>query len=114
MKNMQLWYLDNGCSKHMTGDKSKFVNITFKQEGHVIYGDNNKGRILGRGSIQDKSNLLIHDVLYVKGLKHSLLSISQLWDKGYQVIFKPNSCEIWLPNSKEVMFIGKESTMFIF
>ena len=43
MESMQLWYLDNGCSKHMTGDKSKFVNITFKQEGHVTYVDN-KGK----------------------------------------------------------------------
>jgi len=38
----------------MTGDKSKFLSIFFKQEGHVTYGDNNKGRILGRGSIGDK------------------------------------------------------------
>jgi len=90
MESMQLWYLDSGYSKHMTGDKSKFVNITFKQEGHVTYGDNNKERILGRGSIRDKSNLLIHDILYVEGLKHNMLSISQLCDKGYQVIFKPN------------------------
>jgi len=51
--------------------------------------------------------LLIHDVLYVEGLKHNLFSISQLCDKGYQVIFKSNSCEICLPNSKEVMLIGK-------
>jgi len=91
----------------MTRDKSKCVSIIFKQEGHVTYEDNNKGRILGRGSIGDKSILLIHDVLYVKGLKHNLLNISQLCDKGYQVIFKTNSCEICLPNSKEVMLIGK-------
>jgi len=99
--------LDNGCSKHMTGDKSMFVNIIFNQEGHVTYGDNNKGRILGRGSIGDKSILLIHDILYVEGLKYNLLSISQLCYKGYPIIFKPNSCEIFLPNSKEVMLIGK-------
>ena len=43
---MQQWYLDSGCSKHMTGDKSKFLSISFKKEGHVTYGDNNKGRIL--------------------------------------------------------------------
>jgi len=86
----------------MTGDKSKFVSITFKQEGHVTYGDNNKGRILERGSMGDKDNLIIHDVLFVEGLKHNLLSISQLCDKGYQVIFKTNSCEICLLNSKEV------------
>ena len=104
---MQQWYLDSGCSKHMIGDTYKFVSIIFKQEGHVTYGDNNKGRILGRGSIGDKSILLIHDVLYVEGLKHNLLSISQLCDKGYQVIFKTNSCEICLPNSKEVMLIRK-------
>ena len=51
--------------------------------------------------------MIIHDVLYVEGLKHNLLSISQLCDKGYQVIFKTNSCEICLPNTKEVMLIGK-------
>ena len=51
---MQQWYLDSGCSKHMTGDKSKFLSISFKQEGHVTYGDNNKGKILGRESIGEK------------------------------------------------------------
>ena len=90
---MQQWYMDSGCSKHMTGDKSKFLSIFFKQEGHVTYGDNNKGRILGRGSIGEKDILIIHDVLYVEGLKHNLLSISQLCDKEYQVIFKTNSCK---------------------
>jgi len=104
---MQQRYLNSGCSKNMTGDKSKFLSISFKQEGHVTYGDNNKGRILGRGSIRDKDILIINDILYVEGLKHNLLSISQLCDKGYQVIFKTNSCEICLPHKKEVMLIGK-------
>ena len=49
-----MWYLDNGYSKHMTEDKTKFVNLFLKQEGHVTYGDNNKGKILGRGTIGDK------------------------------------------------------------
>ena len=104
---MKQWYLDSGCSKHKTGDKSKFLSISFKKEGHVTYEDNNKGRILGRGSIGDKDILVIHDVLYVEGLKHNLLSISQLCDKGYQVMFKSNTCEICLPNTKEVMLVGK-------
>jgi len=91
----------------MTGDKSKFVNLLLKQEGHVTYGDNNKRKIIGRGIIGDKNTFLIHDVLFVEGLKHSLLSISQLCDKGYQVTFKPNTCEIRLPNSQEVLLIGK-------
>ena len=40
-------------------------------------------------------------------MKHSLLSISQLCDKGYQVTFKSSNCEIRLPNSQEVLLIGK-------
>jgi len=88
---------------------SKFISISLKQDTHVTYGDNNKGKILGKGTISNGSSLLIHDVLYVEGLKHSLLSINQLCDKGYQVTFKKNSCEIRLPNSKDVLFIGKRS-----
>jgi len=60
----------------MSGDKTKFVNLLLKTEGHVTYGDN-KGKILS-----DKNSFLIHDVLFVEGLKHNLLSISQLSDKG--------------------------------
>jgi len=45
-------------------------------------------------------------VLFVEGLKHSLLSISQLCDKGYQITFKSNTCEISLPKSQEVLLIG--------
>jgi len=91
MANQHLWYLDSGCSKHMTGDKNLLVNILLKQEGHVTYVDNNKGKILGRGTIGDKNTFFINDVLFVEGLKHSLLSISQLCDKGYQKTFNPNT-----------------------
>jgi len=93
----------------MTGDASKFLSISPKPNGHVTYGDKNKGKILGKGTIGNESSLLIHDVLYVEGLKHNLLNISQLCDRGYQVTLRTNSCEIRLPNSKDVLLIGKRS-----
>ncbi|RDX82434.1 hypothetical protein CR513_36783, partial [Mucuna pruriens] len=34
----------------------------------------------------------IENVLYVKGLKHNLLSISQLCDNGYDVSFNKGEC----------------------
>ena len=82
------WYLDSGCSKHMTGDLTKFTSLKLKAEGHVTYGDNNRGRILGRGTVGTGNSTTIENVLYVEGLRHSLLSISQLCDKGYKVNFK--------------------------
>jgi len=71
------WYIDSGCSKHMTGDASKFTHISPKKSGHVTYGDNNKGRILGVGKIGTNSSTSIENVLLVDSLKHSLSSVSQ-------------------------------------
>ncbi|BAT79039.1 hypothetical protein VIGAN_02183700, partial [Vigna angularis var. angularis] len=86
-----MWCLDSGCSKHMTGDKKKFTSFRKKERGFVTYGDNNKGKILGIGDIGSEDTLMIKDVLYVEGLKHNLISISQLCDKGFKVTFEQNS-----------------------
>ena len=30
-----MWYLDSGCSRHMTGDKAKFAKLELKEEGLI-------------------------------------------------------------------------------
>jgi len=59
----------------MTGDIKKFSNISHKVSGHVTYGDNNRGKILGTGKVRSPSTVEIEDVLLVDGFKHNLLSI---------------------------------------
>ena len=78
----------------MTGDKNKFTSLTLKDGGNVKFGDNSKGKIIGIVNISKTHSLVIEDVLLVDGLKHNLLSISQLCDKGYNVIFKSIMCII--------------------
>jgi len=75
--------------------KKKITKLRLKNEGFMTYGDNNKGRILGTRTISNGSSSNIIDVLLVEGLRHNLLSISQLCDKGYKVIFEPNHCLIF-------------------
>ncbi|VFQ86105.1 unnamed protein product [Cuscuta campestris] len=53
-----LWYLDRGCSKHMTGDASKFLQIKPAKGGNVVFGDNSKGKIIGVGSVGKKTKAL--------------------------------------------------------
>ncbi|RVW80169.1 hypothetical protein CK203_054137 [Vitis vinifera] len=36
------WFLDSRCSRHMTGDESKFAFLTKRKEGYVTFGDNAK------------------------------------------------------------------------
>jgi len=43
----------------------------------------------------------------VEELKHSLLTISQLCDKGYQVNFEANTCTISYETSGKVLFTGR-------
>ena len=70
------WYLDSGCSRHMTGDKEQFNKLDAKDGGHVTFRDNAKEKIIGISEIGNSQSLSIHHVLFVDGLKHNLLSIS--------------------------------------
>ncbi|KAH6756266.1 hypothetical protein C2S53_003686 [Perilla frutescens var. hirtella] len=69
-KPKMFWYLDSGCFKHMTRDRK------------VLDGFMVKGKVVVNG------------VSHVDGLKHKLLSISQLCDNDYSVDFNKNSCDI--------------------
>ena len=102
-----LWYLDSGCSKHMTGDASKFLWIKPSKGGNVVFGDNNKGKIIGIGSVGKDSSNSIDDVSLVTLLKHNLLSISQLCDKGNRVIFEPKECVVQRMIDNEIILRGK-------
>nr|UBX54601.1 transposon Pol polyprotein [Lupinus angustifolius] len=104
-----LWYLDSSCSKHMTSDKSKFSVLTLRDKGYVTYGDNNKGRILGVVRIEKPPSTTIYGVLYVEGLNHNLLSISQLCDKGFHVAFYLDKCIIESKDSNNSKLIERKN-----
>jgi len=91
-----MWYLDSGCSKHMTEDSTQLINTKWKSTGYVTYGDNNRGKILGVGDIGGNDRVIIKDVLLVKGLKHNLL-----------ITFKPAQCLITDSKSAETVLVGK-------
>ncbi|GKF57317.1 hypothetical protein Tco_0170854, partial [Tanacetum coccineum] len=47
-----LWYLDSGCSKHMTGDRSQLTNFVNKLLGTVKFGNDHVAKIMGYGDHQ--------------------------------------------------------------
>ena len=70
------WYLDSGCSRHMTGDKTKFYLLTKGEGGQVTFRGNSKGKIIGSGKVGKNLSSCIDDVILVEGLVYNLLSIS--------------------------------------
>jgi hypothetical protein len=76
------WYIDSGCSSHVTWDKNKFHTLNEVNEGSITFGDNATTRIAGRGTLSlDNGKTKIDNVLYVEYLEHNLLNVSQMCDQ---------------------------------
>ncbi|GKD88803.1 integrase, catalytic region, zinc finger, CCHC-type containing protein, partial [Tanacetum coccineum] len=64
-----LWYLDSGCSKHMTGDRSQLTNFVNKFLGTVKFGNDHVAKILlwmtyqiGDVTISSSSGPALHEM----------------------------------------------------
>ena len=97
-----LWYLDNGYSRHMTGDRSPFKVFKSKKGGSVTIGDESKSQIKGKGIISLPGLSNIANVLYVKGLRVNLLSISQICDQDFMVLFSKGKCLVMDESGKMI------------
>ncbi|KAA0065838.1 uncharacterized protein E5676_scaffold943G00090 [Cucumis melo var. makuwa] len=72
------WYPDRGCFKHMTGNRSFFSELKECTSGHVMLGDDAKGRIIAKGNIEKYNLPCLNDVRYVERLKENLISLINL------------------------------------
>ncbi|GJS54551.1 retrovirus-related pol polyprotein from transposon TNT 1-94 [Tanacetum coccineum] len=86
-----LWYLDSGCSKHMTRDRSQLTNFVHKFLGTVKFGNDQVAKIMGYGDYQI-GNVTISRVYYVEGLGHNLFSVGQFCDSDLEVAFRKHTC----------------------
>ncbi|GKA82632.1 retrovirus-related pol polyprotein from transposon TNT 1-94 [Tanacetum coccineum] len=85
-----LWYLDSGCSKHMTWDRSWLRNFVKKFIGMVRFGNGHFGDIMGYGDYVIGESV-ISRVFYVEGLGHNLFSVGQFYDSDLEVAFRKHS-----------------------
>nr|GFB75571.1 integrase, catalytic region, zinc finger, CCHC-type, peptidase aspartic, catalytic [Tanacetum cinerariifolium] len=88
-----LLYLDSGCSKHMTGDRSQLINFVQKFLGTIKFGNDHVAKIMGYGDYQI-GNVTISWVYYVEGLRHNLFSVGQFCDSNLEVAFCQHTCFI--------------------
>nr|GEW05530.1 retrovirus-related Pol polyprotein from transposon TNT 1-94 [Tanacetum cinerariifolium] len=88
-----LWYLDSGCSKHMTGDRSQLINFVQKFLGTVKFRNDHVVKIMGYGDYKIR-NVTISKVYFVEGLGHNLFSVGQFCDSDLEVAFRQHTCFI--------------------
>nr|GFA64378.1 hypothetical protein [Tanacetum cinerariifolium] len=78
-----LWYLDSGCSKHMTEDRSQLINFVRKFLGTVKFGNDHVSKIMGYGDYKI-GNVTILRVYFMEGLGHNLFSVGQFYDSDLE------------------------------
>ncbi|KAJ9557270.1 LOW QUALITY PROTEIN: hypothetical protein OSB04_011884 [Centaurea solstitialis] len=96
-RNENLWHVDSGCSRHMTGNRSFLENFTTFNGGYVAFGDNPRGgKVSGKGKVTG-GKLTLEDVYYVDQLRYNLMSVSQVCDKKLFTLFSETECMILSP-----------------
>ena len=82
----------------MSRMKSLFKEIDESQKSEVRLRDNKQMQVAGKGIIAIKTKKgnvkLLSDVQYVPNLAHNLLSVGQLMNGGYLILFDNGFCSI--------------------
>eukprot|EP00253_Pinus_taeda_P027997 PITA_27997 len=88
-----IWYVHSGASRHMTGVREYFSEISESEtDVEVVLGDDKVVRAVGVGTLtfqrESKPPLKVTKVLYVPRMRKNLISVSALEDRGYEVLFR--------------------------
>ena len=79
----------------MTGDKEKIQSYNaIEKERKVTFGNDTPTVIKGKGFALLKEKVKAGHAMYVYGLKHNLLSVSQICDQGNEVVFRSQECVV--------------------
>ncbi|GJV01553.1 retrovirus-related pol polyprotein from transposon TNT 1-94 [Tanacetum coccineum] len=93
-RDIVLFIVDSGCSKHMTGNLKLLTNFVEKFLGTVKFGNDqtrNQSWLWRSGS---RKTITIKRVYYVEGLNHNLFSVGQFCDADLEVAFRKSTCYI--------------------
>ncbi|KAM2091058.1 hypothetical protein ACFX1T_029593 [Malus domestica] len=84
------WYIDSGCNNHMTGDERLLVNVQRDLTSQVKMGTGEICQVAGKGTLVIETKLgrkHIQEVMLVPGLEENLLSVGQMMENGYYLLF---------------------------
>ncbi|GAU50842.1 hypothetical protein TSUD_232190 [Trifolium subterraneum] len=102
-----LWYLDTGCTNHMTGHIDWLLELDENFKSTVKFAYNRTISVEGKGKVmvtrKNGNHTFVTDVLYVPTMKHNLLSLGQLIEKGFALSTKDKFLEVHDLNKKLVL-----------
>ncbi|KAG8492389.1 hypothetical protein CXB51_009729 [Gossypium anomalum] len=110
------WLFDSGCTNHMSPDATIFKTLDRSCKTRVKIGDGHCIQAEGIGDViicTPSSNKLIPNVLFVPEIDRNLLSIAQLLEKRYTVVFKGKECQISDQKGSILMTVPMSDKSFV-
>ncbi|CAN6680964.1 unnamed protein product [Malus baccata var. baccata] len=84
------WYIDSGCSNHMTSMEDLLVDIDRNVKAKVQVGTGNLVKVAGKGTLiieTMKGRRYIREVMFVPSIIENLLSVGHMTEHGYFLLF---------------------------
>ncbi|KAG6535304.1 hypothetical protein ZIOFF_000269 [Zingiber officinale] len=109
------WLIDSGCTNHMTNDKELFKDLHPTKITKVRIGNGDYISVKGKGMItitNCSGTKLISEVLFVPEIYQNLLSVGQLIEKGFKVVFEDNFCLIKDAANQDIFKIKMKGKSF--
>ncbi|KAK3011851.1 hypothetical protein RJ639_010447, partial [Escallonia herrerae] len=118
------WIIDSGCSHHVTGNDSLFLELHQHSRDKVIITADNyvhpvekEGNVCIASERLNEDDIILSNVYHVSGLSKNLVLVSQITNSGKYVLFGPQDVKI-LDNVKNiaanVLVVGqKKDSLFV-
>ncbi|WRX23007.1 Reverse transcriptase [Theobroma cacao] len=109
------WLIDSGSSNHITGNEKLFSKLDKSFNARVKIGNGMFLKILGVGTVIVKTSKRlksISDVYFVPDAQQNLLSVSQLTDNKYVLLFKGKACTVFDRTSVEILTVAMKSRCY--
>ncbi|GJR16142.1 retrovirus-related pol polyprotein from transposon TNT 1-94 [Tanacetum coccineum] len=103
---------ENGCSRHMTGVKQYLYRYSKESSLKVVFGDDSSRDTEGYDSV-NCNGITFTRVAYVNGLKHNLISISQLCDANYKFLFTKTQGTIYNQNDEVFLIAPRRRDVYV-
>ncbi|GJV74083.1 retrovirus-related pol polyprotein from transposon TNT 1-94 [Tanacetum coccineum] len=100
-----------GCSKYMTGNRSRLKKFMKKFIETVRFGNDHFGAIMGYGDYVIGDSV-ISKVYYVEGLGHNLFSVGQFCDSNLEVAFRKHLCYVRDVDGVELLKGSRGSNLY--
>ncbi|XP_016679117.1 uncharacterized protein [Gossypium hirsutum] len=116
-ESSESWLIDSGCTNHMTYDKELFEELRNTEVKRMRIGNGEYLEVKGKGTVAITSyegTKFVSDVLFVPKIDQNLLSVGQLLDKGYKVLFENKQCLIRDANGRDLFNVKMKGKSFTF